>query len=126
MSALTNYAENRALDYLLAGTVYVSLHVADPGEEGTAGEVTAALDAGYARQAVSFNPAANGRTSNAAALSWTVDAGSPGYVVTHIGIWDAQAGGNPLFKGALLAPLQLAAGDVNNAFAAGVIIIDLD
>jgi hypothetical protein len=55
-----------------------------------------------------------------------VDAGSPGYTVTHISVWDAESGGNPICKGALLAPLQLAAGDVNNAFAAGTIIIDLD
>lgn len=126
MSALTNYAENRALDYLLNGVVWVSLHTADPGEDGTAGEVTAAQDAGYARQAATFAAAENGRTRNEAELSWTVDAGSPGYTVTHIGIWDAESGGNPIFKGALLAPLQLAAGDVNNAFAAGTIIIDLD
>lgn len=126
MSALTNYAENRALDYLLAGTKYVALHVGDPGEDGTAAEVTTALDAGYERQAVTFSAAEGGRTRNVTAPSWTVDAGSPGYTVTHIGIWDAQNGGNSLFKGALLAPLPLEAGDVNNAFAAGSIIIDLD
>lgn len=126
MSALTNYAENRALDHLLAGTVYVSLHTGDPGEDGAANEAGAAIDAAYVRKAVTFEPAKNGRTSNKTALSWTVDAGSPGYTVTHIGIWDAESGGNALFKGALLAPLPLAAGDVNNAFAAGTIIIDLD
>ena len=126
MSALTNYAENRALDYLLGGVVWVSLHTGDPGEDAAEHEVTAEEDAGYARQAVAFNPAASGRASNAAGLSWTVDDASPGYTVTHIGIWDAETGGNPLFHGPLLAPLALEAGDVNNAFSAGSIIIDMD
>lgn len=123
MSALTEYSLHKAINHLLDGGVFVALHTADPGANGSASEVDASLDTDYARQATSFAPASGGRTQNTTPLSWTVNSASPGYTVTHLSLWDAATGGNSLFVGELAVPITLAAGDVNNALAASTIII---
>lgn len=125
MSALTNYGEDLALDTLLAGTVYIALHTGDPGEDADQNEVTTAIDADYERQSATFVAGTGPRTVSAP-VSWTVDAASAGYTVTHISIWDAATAGNPLFKGPLLWPVSLVADEVFDWLGPGTLVIELD
>ncbi len=127
MSALTNYGEDLALDTLLAGTVYIALHTGDPGEDADQNEVTTAIDADYVRKAAAFAAGTGPRTLAASpVVAWTVDTASAGYTVTHISIWDAATAGNPLFKGQLLWPVSLAAGETFDWLGPGTLVIELD
>jgi hypothetical protein len=80
------------------GTLYVSLHTADPGRTG-ASELSGS---GYARQAVTFDPAAGGATDAVADVVFPANSGGAAYTVSHIGLWDAVTGGN-YHDGAALA-----------------------
>ena len=108
-------------------TWFVALHTGDPGEDGSANEVLAASDANYARKAVTFDDPVtdSGMVLSDAQVSWTVDAGSAGYTVTHASIWDTVTGGTPLMKGALLVPRTLAANGVLT-FSIGEVVAALD
>lgn len=104
-----------------AGSFYVSLHTADPGETGTQTTSETAYT-GYARLAVARSGAGwtvSGNTvSNAAALTWGTCTASPGSDITHFGIGtDVSGGGNLLFKGALGAAYTPA---VSNAPTAAI------
>ena len=110
--SLSDFAENELLDALLnngsfagGATVYVSLHTADPGEDG-ANEVAGGS---YARQASGgFAAAAGGTTDNDAIIDFTL---MPAETMTHVGIWDAVTAGNFLVGGALTADKTTNAGD---------------
>ena len=127
MSNLTNYAEKAALDFLFGGDVFAQLHVGDPGEDGTANPVTVGMDADIVRKAVTMGATTlgTGKSVNTTSVSWTVDAASAGYTVTHISLWDALAAGNSLFKGEFLSPEELVANDILT-LAAGIIVAELD
>lgn len=109
--SISNYAENKILDHTTGKaawtaptTVYVKLHIGDPGEDGTsnaAGETT--------RKSVSWNSAASGSISSSATLSWTNVASSETY--SHWSAWDASSGGNCLWTGSLSANATVTAGD---------------
>jgi hypothetical protein len=87
---------------------WCSLHTADPGKTG-------ASEAGggpYDRlSADSYTPVDDSGTAkrvrNTIVLSFQVPAGT----YTHIGLWDAQSGGNFLGGGALSAPATVNDGD---------------
>lgn len=110
--SLSDFAENELLDALLnngsfagGATVYVSLHTADPGEDG-ASEVSGGS---YARQASGgFAAAAGGTTDNDAAINFT---SMPAETVTHVGIWSAVSAGNFYVGGSLAASKTTNAGD---------------
>lgn len=110
--SLSDFAENELLDALLnngsfasGATVYVSLHTADPGEDGA----TEASGGSYARQASGgFAAAAAGTTDNDAIIDFT---SMPAATITHVGIWDAVSAGNFLIGGALSASKTTNAGD---------------
>jgi len=128
MSDLTDYSEKYLLDYLLTGSSkYVALHTADPGEDGSTGEVDVGTDADYVRKAVTFGAATLGvgQSVNTSAVSWTVNSSSGGYTVTHGSIWDAASGGNCLYKAQLAVPKALVADEVFT-MAVGEIIAALD
>lgn len=126
MSALTNYGEDLALDTLLAGTVYIALHTGDPGEDADQNEVTTVIDADYARQSATF-AAGTGPRTLFAPVSWTTDEAASTYTVTHISIWDGvTSSDNPLFKGPLLWPVSLAAGETFDWLGPGTLVIELD
>ena len=72
------------------GTLYVSLHTADPGRTG-ANELTGS---GYARQAVTFDPAVAGATDAVADAVFPANSGGASYTVSHIGLYDALTAGN--------------------------------
>ncbi|MBA3243242.1 MAG: hypothetical protein H0T60_18635 [Acidobacteria bacterium] len=111
-----------------AGSFYVSLHTADPGETGSQTTSEAAYT-GYARVAVARSAAgwtvAANNASNAAAVTFgACTAGSS--TVTHFGIGsDLSAAGNLFFRGTLTASLAVTAG-ITPAFAIGELDVNLD
>lgn len=128
MTALANWAENAALDWLLGGatptrptTRYLALHTADPTEAGTTGELSGL---GYARQAITFGAASSGAAANTSTHTFTASGGNWGSV-THCSIWDAVTGGNCIYKGALTTARTINSGE-SATVAAGAITASLD
>ena len=110
MSGLSNYLENKLLDHTLrntsytpATTVYLALYVGSPTDTGSGGTEVAVT-----RQAATFGAAASGAVSNSSSISFT---SMPVVTVTHIGIFDADTGGNLLIHGALSSSVVAASGD---------------
>ena len=108
----------------VAGSLYVSLHTADPDEAGdqTTNETTYT---DYARVAVARSGAGWTVTGNAvanAALVQFPQCGVTGATLTHFGVGtDASGAGKLLYSGALSASLAVSSG-IQPQFAAG----DLD
>jgi hypothetical protein len=124
MADLTNYLESALLAHVTGGAAftqptvwYVKLHIGDPGEDGTANPA-----AETTRAQVSSWTGTNPRT-NAAAVNWT--SVSAAETVTHVSVWDASSGGNPLAKGDIAASRTLAIGD-NLSIPIGDISLALD
>jgi hypothetical protein len=129
--SLSNHLENLLLKWAFTASSvtrptgwHVSLHLGDPGETG-ANEVTTSEDADYARKSVTFPDPTVGSVANGVAASWTVNSGSPGFQVTHIGIWDASSAGNFLIGGELPIPEDMVGSGVLT-LAIGKIIAALD
>lgn len=93
-----------------AGSLYVSLHTADPGEAG-AQNTTEATYTGYARVAVARSGAGWTITGNAFANAATVQfpsATAGNNALTHIGIGTAATGpGKLLWRGAFTSPTSI-------------------
>ena len=83
-------------------TVYVKLHVGDPGANGTSNAATETT-----RKAASFAAASSGSLASDAAITWTNISGSQD--ATHFTAWDNVSAGNFLFSGTITA----------NAYTAG-------
>jgi hypothetical protein len=98
--SISDYLELKILDKVFNATdftvttPYVSLHTADPGEDGS-NEVTGGS---YARQSGSFGAPSAGAIANDAQIQFT---SMPACTVSHVGIWDAVSGGNFLWGGAV-------------------------
>jgi hypothetical protein len=133
MTMLSNYLEGKWVDHVLRNTaytspgtsVYVSLHTADPAEDGSGAEVSGN---NYSRvQVTSWDAPASRATQNTSTISFATPSGSWGSC-THYGIWDAATVGNLLFYGALtstIAPtsggtVQFAAGALDLAITGGM------
>lgn len=108
-----------------AGSFYISLHTADPGEAGdqTTSEISYT---GYARQAVARSGAGFTVTGNSVALAATISfpasSGGTGGTITHFGIGtDVSGAGNLLFKGTY-TPNQLVANGVTPRITTGTTI----
>lgn len=99
-------------------TIYVSLHLSDPGLTGT-GEVGASV--GYARQLTTLtaplDSGADELIENVAALTFGPATGAGFGLVTHFGFWSAVTGGNFL-NGGVTTNRTVVAGD-SYVFAAG-------
>ncbi len=107
-----------------AGSYYVSLHTADPGEAGTQTTSESAYT-NYTRVAVARSAAgwtiSGNNCSNAGIVAFPTG-GATGSLVTHFGIGsDLSGAGNLFFKGALTASLQ-----VNSGFTPSFAINELD
>lgn len=93
-----------------AGSLYVSLHTADPGEAG-AQDTSEATYTGYARVAVARSGAGWTIIDNAFANAATVQfpsATAGGDTLTHVGIGTAASGaGKLLWRGAFSSPSTL-------------------
>lgn len=107
-----------------AGSVYVALHTADPGESGTATTSEAAYT-GYARVAVARSGSgwtvSGNNVTNAADIVFPTSSDGP-EVLTHWSICKESSGSSViLYKGALSASLT-----VNNLIAPRIIAGALD
>lgn len=145
--SMTNQAEHALLDLIFlntdwanigdasglqnsaaAGSFWISLHTADPGETGSQ-TTSEASYAGYAR--VSVNRTAGGWTrsgstiSNTALVQFAQCTGGSA-TVTHFGIGtDSTAAGNLIFKGALTSSLSISNG-IQPQFSAGQLTVTVD
>lgn len=111
-----------------AGSFYISLHTADPGETGTQ-TTSEATYTSYARVAVARSGAgwtvSGANASNAAAVNFPAATGGTN-TITHFGIGsDASGAGNLFFKGALTASLAVSTG-ITPSFAIGELDVNLD
>lgn len=107
---------------LFGGGVHVALHAGDPA---AANELAGG---GYARAAVAaaswrVDPA-TGRASNAAGIAFP-EPGSAWRAPTHVGLWDAAAGGALLASGALSGAAPAPRPGAAARFAAGALTFDL-
>ena len=107
-----------------AGSLYVSLHTADPDEAGTQATNETAYT-NYARVAVARTVGGwtvSGDTVSNAALVQFPQCGVTGATLTHFGVGtDSSGAGKLLYSGSLTAPLAVSSG-IQPQFAAG----DLD
>ena len=107
-TGISSYLANAWLDAVgnntsyAVGTVYVKLHVGDPGANGTSNAATETT-----RKAASFAAASSGSIASDADITWTNIAGSQD--ATHFTAWDNVSTGNFLFSGTVTA----------NAYTAG-------
>ena len=137
MASFSNYSEDKVLDNLFRGdaftvpNLHIGLFTSSAGLETNAPasqtEVPS-VDAGYARVAIpsytGFTASTGGQTSNVAALEFpvaTLDWGT----ITHIGIMDAEAGGNVILWGSVRNARPIYSGDIIR-FAPGAIVVTLD
>lgn len=96
----------RGTAYTAPAAVYVKLHTADPGEDGTTSAAS-----NTTRQAATFAAASSGAGTMAtsATLTWTSVPASETY--SHWSMWDASSAGNCLWTGALASSATVAIGD---------------
>lgn len=144
MSAMTNYLENKIVDWLFRGqaftppaTMYVALFTAAPSDAGGGTEVTGGA---YARVAVVGSLAnwagtqsagstvassgTGGQTSNNAAVTFPAPTANWG-AVTHFALMDAASGGNMLAWAALTNAKTINNGDAAPSFPAGTLLATL-
>lgn len=137
MSGASDYLEENFFNHMLRNqaftppaTIYMSLHKGDPLDDNTgANEVsTGSDDAAYARQAITLAAWAAGQSASSGSISFpVVDGASPGYTITHFGIYDATTAGNLLWSGVLGTPANpqpktLAAGNQYTFNTGGVVL----
>jgi hypothetical protein len=132
MSAATDYLEGEWMKYAFTTTStgtrptawYLALHTGDPGEAGTANEVTSGDDANYARQSATFTRT-GGQCKNNGAVSFPAAETGADYTVTHMSLCDAASSGNVLYKGLLDAPRDVGTGTVIS-FAVDDLTLEVD
>ena len=116
----------------VAGSLYVSLHTADPGEAGTQATNETSYT-GYARQAVArsgvgwtVSGTAPTQVVNAANVDFPAStSGTP--TITHFGVGLESAGATRLLaSGALTTSQVINVGGTPNRFAAGALVITVD
>ena len=126
MTDLTDYAENQLLNAMFDNvvgdlpvvSVYVKLHLGDPGEDATA---NAAVE--VTRQGPISGAVAVGVYTSDAAITWTSVSTTETY--SHVSLWDAATIGNALAKGALTASKAVNSGDTFT-IASGDLTVTLD
>lgn len=109
--SISNYAELKILEHTtgktawtIPTTVYVKLHTADAGEDGTTAAATNAT-----RQSAAWAAAASGAIATSATITWTNVSTTETY--SHWSLWDALTVGNCLWTGALASSAAVTAGD---------------
>lgn len=111
-----------------AGSLYVALHTADPGEAGTAA-TSEATYTNYARVAVARSGAGwtvSGATATNAAQITFPQCGASGNTITHVSITTAASGTSKiLYSGALNSSLSVAL-NITPLFAASGLTVTED
>jgi len=120
MSAASDYLENEVLDHVLGQgardftsptNLYIGLFTSDGGlESNTSGSWTEVSGGSYAREAVAFDAAASGSTSNTSTVTFTTATANWG-TITHVAVMDASTAGNVLFHGAVTTSKTIETGD---------------
>lgn len=106
---LTDHGEDKLLTlFRNAGTYYLALFTAAPGETGGGTEVSGAS---YARQQVTFGAPSGGVMKSSAAIEFPTAAESWGTAAAW-GLFDAPSGGNLVWYGSITTPKELLAGDI--------------
>lgn len=146
MAAMTDYLENKVIDWLLRGqtftppaTLYVALYTTTPTDSSAGTEVTGGS---YARVAVTSSMAnwagtqsaasttassgTGGTTSNNAAVTFSPGPTADWGAITGFGICDASTAGNLLIYAALTTPKTVNSGDAAPSFAAGALTFQSD
>lgn len=144
MAAMTDYLENKIIDWLFRGQTFTppaGLHMglltAAPSDSAAGTEVSGN---NYARvnlapsltnwagtQAAASTTAStgtSGTTSNNSAINFPTPSGTWG-TVTHFAIYDASTAGNMLFYGALTTSKTINSGDTVS-FAAAALTVQID
>lgn len=144
MAAMSDYLENKIIDWFFRGQTFTppaGLHVglltAAPSDTGGGTEVSGnnysrvnlapSLTNWAGTQAAGSTVASTGNTgttSNNSAINFPTPSGSWG-AVTHFGIWDAATAGNLLYYAALTIPKTIAQNDVVS-FAAAALTVQID
>ena len=145
MAAMTDYLENKIIDWLFRGqaftppaTIHIGLLTAAPSDTGGGTEVSGGS---YARVAVSSSLAnwagtqaaasttassgTSGTTSNNGTITFPAPNANWG-VVTHVGAYDASTGGNLLFYSALTVSKTINNGDAAPSFSAAALSFQID
>lgn len=112
----------------VAGSLYIALHTADPGEAGSAITSETAYT-GYARKAVARSGAGFVVTGNSVSPATDQDFGactaSPGGVLTYFSIVDTASGaGTILYSGTLTANITMVVGTIPRVLATSTITED--
>jgi len=125
--SFSNYLETEMLDHVFGGnaytapsTLYLSLHTANPDEDGSGAEVSGG---GYARQSMAMTVTGN-TASNDSAVEYPTATANYG-TVTHVGVYDALTSGNLLCYASLTSSKTIETGDVFRV-PAGDLDITLD
>ena len=114
---MSDYLERSLLNATLNNTAfttvatpYISLHTADPTDDGTGTEVSGGS---YARTSASFATASgtSGSVATDADVTFPTATASWG-TVTHIGIWNDPSSGNLLYHTALDSSKTIDSGDI--------------
>jgi hypothetical protein len=155
MAAMTDFLENKLIDFLFRGqalgitgasaaagtgptSLYVGLLTAAPSDSAAGTEVSGGS---YARVAVSgalanwagtqssgsttASSGTGGTTSNNGAVTFPAPTANWG-VVTHFAIYDASSAGNMLIWGALTTSKTINNGDAAPSFAAAALTFQID
>lgn len=137
MASFSNYSEDKVLNNLFRGeafsvpNLHIGLFTSSSGLETNVSasqtEVPTA-DTGYARVAVpsftGFTASSGGQVTNAVALEFPVASLDWG-TLTHIGIMDAEFGGNVILWGSIRNARPIYSGDIIR-FSPGAIVVTLD
>ena len=145
MAGMSDFLENKLIDYVLRGqayvaptTVYVGLLTVAAADAGGGTEVTGGS---YARVAVASSLAnwagtqaaastvassgTGGTTSNNGAITLPAPTADWGSVVS-MAVYDADTAGNLLFHAALTIPKTVNNGDAAPTFAAAALTVQID
>ena len=121
MPDLTDYAKNllgRALCArvpALPSQVFLGLGTGGSDPTGLTGEPTAN---GYARQPVTFTGTGTQQNTDAVRFTFTAPTGT----LTHVGLFDAASGGNPLTWSALASAAAVTGAGTVTINAAGLVL----
>lgn len=145
MAALSDYLENKVIDYVFRGqaftaptTMYVGLLTSAPSDTGGGTEVSGGS---YARVSVASSLAnwagtqgagsttassgTSGTTSNNNVISFPTPTANWG-VITHVALYDASSSGNLIIYGALTTAKTVNNGDSAPSFQASAFSFQLD
>ena len=113
----TDYGAAQTLRWVLGQTAqapptefFVALHIGDPGPDGVANNAAETLRVEYTPGSIDDTGGGTGEAFvlNVGDINWEGLAATE--TLSHVSIWDAVTSGNPWYKGALAAPVNVVAG----------------